>query len=409
MACFRCGSANDPATVTCSVCGQGPLSAGDIHEGALVAARYEVRRSIGSGGMGIVYQAYDRVLDEDVAIKVLRPEFAARLDMARRFRQEIKLARRVRHRNVCGIHEYGEIGDLRFIAMEYVRGVNLRAVLRESGPLPPAEAFALSLQVAKGLQAIHEVGIIHRDLKTSNIMLDESGRVRLMDFGIAKQHGLECHAGRHGHRLHRGHAGVHEPGAGPRRQGGLPQRPLLAGRRDLRDLHRHRALPRRHAGGHAAQGPDGTSPLTGPAAPALPEPLVPVLAKVLAKAPDERYAEAGEMVRALRDAAASHAVPTVVAPEVRTQALAPAAEPRRRRFAPRPWVWAAGLATLLLSITAGVSWRRWSRASPPSGTVLINALPWAEVDQIVDGAGRPWPAGPNRYTPSWPACLLGTT
>jgi serine/threonine protein kinase len=136
MSCPRCGSANDPNTVTCSTCGTALVSAGDIHEGSLIAARYEVVRPIGSGGMGMVYKAYDRVLDEDVAVKVLRPEVAARPDMARRFRQEIKLARKVRHRNVCGIHEYGEIGELRYIVMEYVTGVNLRAVLRQ-GALAP--------------------------------------------------------------------------------------------------------------------------------------------------------------------------------------------------------------------------------------------------------------------------------
>src|SRR5262245_50123472 len=128
MNCPRCGSANDPAAVTCSACGMALVSAGAIHEGFMLAGRYEVRRPIGVGGMGMVYKAYDRVLDEDVAIKVLRPEVAARPDMARRFRQEIKLARRVRHRHVCGIHEYGEIGDLRYIAMEYVRGTNLRTI-----------------------------------------------------------------------------------------------------------------------------------------------------------------------------------------------------------------------------------------------------------------------------------------
>ena len=169
----------------------GLAAFGGLPDGFLLAARYEIVRAIGAGGMGMVYEAHDLVLEEDVAIKVLRPEIAGHPDMARRFRQEIKLARRVRHRNVCGIHEYGEIGDLRYIAMEYVRGVNLRRMLNQGGALAADEAYAVSAQVAKGLQAIHDAGVIHRDLKTSNIMRDTSGVVRLMDFGIAKQQGSD--------------------------------------------------------------------------------------------------------------------------------------------------------------------------------------------------------------------------
>jgi serine/threonine protein kinase len=93
----------------------------------------------------------------------------------------------VRHRNVCGIHEYGDDGPLRFITMEYISGVDLRKVLVESGGLPPAEAFDTCIHTAEGLQAIHDAGIVHRDLKTANLMRDSQGVVRLMDFGIAKE------------------------------------------------------------------------------------------------------------------------------------------------------------------------------------------------------------------------------
>ena len=105
--------------------------------------------------------------------------------MARRFRPEIKLARKVRHANVCGIHEYGEDGDLRFIAMEFIRGVDLRQVLERRGAPPAGEAFEVAIQIAEGLDAIHEAGIIHRDLRRQH-HADERGHVRLMDFGIAK-------------------------------------------------------------------------------------------------------------------------------------------------------------------------------------------------------------------------------
>ena len=122
---------------------------------------------------------------------MLRPEVAGRAEMAQRFRSEIKLARKVRHENVCGIHEYGQDGARRYIAMEFVDGVNLRQLVREGKGLARREAFDLSIQAAHGLQAIHDAGIIHRDLKASNIMRDSQGLVRLMDFGIAKQHGAD--------------------------------------------------------------------------------------------------------------------------------------------------------------------------------------------------------------------------
>ena len=124
----------------------------------------------------MVYKAHDRMLEESVAIKVLRAEFANTPEMAQRFLSEIKLARKVSHKNVCRIHEYGEDGGIRFISMEFVEGMDLRQLARERGGLIPIEeAFDLAIQLAEGLQAIHDVGIVHRDLKTSNIMCDAAG------------------------------------------------------------------------------------------------------------------------------------------------------------------------------------------------------------------------------------------
>ncbi len=183
MLCPSCGTENEDGTESCSRCGREIFS---LTEGTVLASRYEILALLGRGGMGIVYRARDRELDETVALKVLRPEAARSEEMARRFRSEIKLARKVRHRNVCGIHEYGQEGDLRFIAMELVDGVDLKAIVRQRGAFPAEDAFNTAVQVAKGLQAIHEVGVVHRDLKTSNIMRDARGLVRLMDFGIAK-------------------------------------------------------------------------------------------------------------------------------------------------------------------------------------------------------------------------------
>src|SRR5262245_28566261 len=132
--------------------------------------------------MGTVFRAHDRVLDEVVAIKVLR---GANDALVRRFRQEVKLARKVRHRNVCAIHDYGEDAGLFYISMELVEGTDLKRLVQRGG-MVWEEAYDVVLQVAEGLAAIHDAGVIHRDLKPANVMRDRQGVVRVMDFGIAK-------------------------------------------------------------------------------------------------------------------------------------------------------------------------------------------------------------------------------
>jgi hypothetical protein len=139
--------------------------------------------------MGMVYRAYDRELKETVAIKVLRPDLARQSGrIERRFRSEIRLARRVRHRNVCSVYGDGEDRGLLYICMELIEGENLVGVVRSAAGLPEAEAWDVARQVADGLRAIHDAGIVHRDLKTANLMRDRRGVVRVMDFGIAKHH-----------------------------------------------------------------------------------------------------------------------------------------------------------------------------------------------------------------------------
>ena len=193
MTCPACKAENDSSAADCTACGASLLAPTavvvsiDLSPGALFHGRYEILGFLGRGGMGMVYRARDKTLDEIVAIKVLRPDFAQDPSMAERFRSEIKMARRVRHRNVCAIHDYGEERGLLYISMELVEGVDLKHVLKAQGRLPFDEAFDVAIQVAEGLQAVHEAGIIHRDLKTPNIMVDPQKVARLMDFGIAKR------------------------------------------------------------------------------------------------------------------------------------------------------------------------------------------------------------------------------
>jgi serine/threonine-protein kinase len=185
--CPACGASNDTQGEHCFSCGKTLFA---LTEGTIVGGRYELRQLLGKGGMGIVYRAWDRALEEEVALKVLRPDVASMPDLTRRFISEIKLARRVRHRNVCGIHEYGQDGPIHFIAMELVAGEDLKRQLQSHGPLPPAEAWDVAIQIAEGLDAIHHADVVHRDLKAHNIMRDARGVVRVMDFGIAKALGM---------------------------------------------------------------------------------------------------------------------------------------------------------------------------------------------------------------------------
>ena len=152
---------------------------------AALEARYEVGALVGSGGMGKVYRARDRETNEIVAIKVLLPDIAADPAMAERFKNELRLARRITHKNVCRIYDFNRIGDVAFITMEYIDGESLRAHLRRLAPLSVDAARKLMQQIIDGLREAHAQGVVHRDLKPENIMLDRDA-VKIMDFGIAR-------------------------------------------------------------------------------------------------------------------------------------------------------------------------------------------------------------------------------
>ncbi len=182
MQCPACDAPNADDAESCFTCGR---SMDALVQGHVLAGRYEIRRPLGKGGMGRVYEAFDRTLDEPVAIKVLRAELSWDPEASRRFLSEIKLARKVTHRNVCRIHEYGEEGGITFISMEYIAGTSLKDHLAKSWP-SLEQAYDLVVQIGQGVAAIHEHGIVHRDLKSGNIMVDQAGVAKIVDFGIAK-------------------------------------------------------------------------------------------------------------------------------------------------------------------------------------------------------------------------------
>jgi serine/threonine protein kinase/tetratricopeptide (TPR) repeat protein len=169
-----------------------PQSAGiaavgdDLEIGTILAGRYEILQLIGRGGMGAVYKARDTELDRIVALKLIRPKLAKDPQILRRFKQELILARQVTHKNVIRIFDLGQSDGIKFITMDFVEGRDLRQLLLEKGKLAPEHAARIMLQICRALEAAHAEGVIHRDLKPQNVMLDASGRVYVMDFGIAR-------------------------------------------------------------------------------------------------------------------------------------------------------------------------------------------------------------------------------
>jgi serine/threonine-protein kinase len=155
--------------------------------GSVFAGRYEIGEVLGRGGMGVVYRAHDRQLGEAVAIKVLRPELGS-LDptLLERFKQELRLARRITHRNVVRTYDLGETGGTYYITMELVRGTTLATFIRDAGRLDVPATLTIGKQLCRALEVAHEEGIVHRDIKPQNLLVDPAGFLKVMDFGIAR-------------------------------------------------------------------------------------------------------------------------------------------------------------------------------------------------------------------------------
>ena len=153
--------------------------------GSVLGGRYKILKRLGEGGMGSVFKAHDTEVDRIVALKVIRPELAGSAEVLQRFRQELVLARQITHRNVVRIYDLAIADGVRYISMEYIEGQELGDILRRRGKLPAKEAAEIMLQVCYGLATAHGAGVVHRDLKPQNIMVDEQGRAAVMDFGIA--------------------------------------------------------------------------------------------------------------------------------------------------------------------------------------------------------------------------------
>jgi serine/threonine protein kinase/Flp pilus assembly protein TadD len=198
--CPKCQFSNPDGTQFCGKCAErlhspekAPVSLTETWEtprkelptGSTFASRYQIIEELGAGGMGKVYRVLDRKLNEEVALKLLRPDIAADRKTLERFSNEVKLARKIIHKNVGRIYHLSDEGGTHFITMEYVHGQDLRSLIRQAGQLTVSKTLSIAEQVCEGLVEAHKLGVVHRDLKPSNIMIDNEGNARIMDFGIA--------------------------------------------------------------------------------------------------------------------------------------------------------------------------------------------------------------------------------
>ncbi len=197
--CPKC-NADNPGTATfCADCGTQLPSFEDIEvtetmetpkeeltTGSSFAGRYQIIEELGKGGMGRVYKVLDKEVNAKVALKLIKPEIAADKKTIERFRNELKVARDIAHKNVCRMYHLGKEEGAYYITMEYVSGEDLKSFIRRSGIISVGKAISIANQICEGLSEAHRLGVVHRDLKPQNIMIDKEGNARIMDFGIAR-------------------------------------------------------------------------------------------------------------------------------------------------------------------------------------------------------------------------------
>jgi serine/threonine-protein kinase len=182
-------STDDPAVTMTGDAGALPLrpaaGTGEFLPGQLVAGRYRIVNLVGRGGMGLVYRADDLKLGQTVALKFLPPDQAADAAWLDRLLGEVRVARQISHPNVCRVYDVGDVDGRHFLSMEFIEGEDLASLLRRIGRLPEEKALQIARQLCAGLAAAHDRGVVHRDLKPANVMIDERGRARITDFGLA--------------------------------------------------------------------------------------------------------------------------------------------------------------------------------------------------------------------------------
>jgi len=201
MKCPKCNSDNPDTLKFCGECGTKLDLSDDaqisftktletpreeLTRGTLFADRYEIIEELGKGGMGKVYRVEDAKTKEEIALKLIKPEIASDKKTIDRFRNELTTARKIRHKNICGMYDLDEDRGVYYITMEYVLGQNLKGLIRQTGKLAISTVISIAKQICEGLSEAHKLGVVHRDIKPNNIMIDKGGNARIMDFGIAR-------------------------------------------------------------------------------------------------------------------------------------------------------------------------------------------------------------------------------
>jgi serine/threonine-protein kinase len=373
-----------------------------VHVGESIVGRYELEELAGEGGMSSVYRAYDNVLERRVAIKVLHEHYAHDPEHVERFRREARAIARLAHPNVVTVIDRGEWEGRQFIVFEHVAGENLKSVIDREGPLPVERALDLSCQIGRALAFAHRLGIVHRDVKPHNVLIDANGVAKVTDFGIARALDAEDALTATGTVLGTGQYLSPEQangGRGDERSDqyslGVLAYELLAGRPPYSGDNLM-AVAMRHVNDPVpsirAQRPD------------VPEQVDAALSKAMAKLPDDRYASMEELTAALESALAgleagaplpagdeTSVLPprrdTEALPRQEPEAQTRVAPPRRSglRVAGALLVAAAVLVGILLVVTLGGGLPWVGEAAPTP----VRALAIADFDPYGDGTEHP--------------------
>jgi eukaryotic-like serine/threonine-protein kinase len=351
--CNRCRSANSDTARFCMNCGTPISDPGEdatatldqpgelLAPGLTFAGRYLIIEELGRGGMGRIYRAIDKLIEDEIALKLISPEIAADRRTLEQFGRELKIARRIVHKNVVRMHDLSEDRGIHFITMEYVPGQDLKGLMRQAGRLTVAKTLFLAGQVCRGLAEAHRLGIVHRDLKPGNIMIDREGNARIMDFGLALSFAADQsgEVGLAGTPAYMSPEQLDGREVDPRADIyalGVILYEMLTGRRPFMG-----ETPADIIAKHSGEPPPDPAALN----PQIPVSLARLILRCLKDDRDERFPDAKALLAGMEE------VETELPPETRTGG-GPAAEAGKKRARKR---WAAGVVAAFLLLAAAAA------------------------------------------------------